>query len=132
MNRQLEQVKEWHEKLGVPIGGWSQIPDNKRIELRMRMLEEEGFEARLALQACKFNVTNPKTELMGNIMKELCDVIYVTYGTLLEFGLHTAFEAGFDEVHKSNMTKTPQNVDVHGKITKGLHYVAPNMEKIFL
>jgi predicted HAD superfamily Cof-like phosphohydrolase len=132
MNKQLEQVKGWHEKFNVPIGKWSEIPDNRRIMLRMKLLEEEAWEVRMALQKSKFDRTTPKSVLMGQVMKEVCDVIYVLYGTLLEYGLHTSFEDGFNEVHASNMTKCKQNEDIDGKVLKGPNFVPANMEKLFI
>lgn len=132
MNKQIEQVHKFHQKFNVPIGVWSSIPPNKRIELRMRLFEEEGWEVRKALQDCKFNTTLAKSELMGALAKEICDVIYVAHGTLIEFGLHNSFEHAFDLVHNSNMTKMIDNARDDGKILKGPNYVKPDMEKLFV
>jgi hypothetical protein len=132
MNKQMEQVAAWHEKFNVPIGKWSEVPPNHRVELRIRLLEEEAWEARAALLKTKFDKLSPRSQVIGDVMKELCDIIYVVHGTFLEFGLQNSFEDAFNEVHASNMTKCKQNEDIYGKILKGPNFVPANMEKLFI
>jgi len=54
-----------------------------------------------------------------NAAKECADLLYVVYGTAVEFGF--PIDEVFHEVHRSNMTKTPA-VDSGGKVTKGDNY----------
>ena len=43
---------------------------------------------------------------MVDISDALCDIQYVLSGAVLEFGLANKFKALFDEVHRSNMSKS--------------------------
>jgi predicted HAD superfamily Cof-like phosphohydrolase len=62
-----------------------------------------------------------------NIAKELCDILYTVYGTILEHGLQNKIEAIFEEVHKSNMSK-----DYHEyKMVKGPDYFKAHVRKFF-
>lgn len=131
--KQLEQVRRWHEKFNVPVLTFSQIPSSDRINLRNRLIEEECWEFRKAVKDGVFNLSGlSDVQLMCNVMKEAADVIYVVHGTILEFGLFNSFEAAFDEVHNSNMTKTVGNIRDDGKILKGNTYVEPNLKKLFI
>lgn len=132
MNRHIEQVLEWHKQMKVPIGAYSEIPKNDRINLKMKLIEEECFELNMALKKSMFDKASPKSEIMSNVLKEACDVIYTVYSTLAEFGLHACFEAAWEEVHRSNMTKMPGIEDTYGKILKGPNFSPANIEKVFL
>ena len=62
---------------------------------------------------------------LGNIAKELADILYVVYGTILEHGLQDRMEEIFDEVHRSNMSK-----DYHQyKMIKGQNYSKADVGK---
>lgn len=62
-----------------------------------------------------------------NIAKELADILYAVYGTILEHGLQDKIEAIFKEVHRSNMSK-----DYHEyKMIKGENYVEADIKKFF-
>jgi predicted HAD superfamily Cof-like phosphohydrolase len=63
-------------------------------------------------------------ELLGNVLKEVCDLCYVAEGTAVAFGL--PFAAAFDEVHRSNMSKDPPK-GPNQKAVKGDSYFKANM-----
>ena len=68
-----------------------------------------------------------QNEDIENIAKELADILYVVYGTILEHGLQDKIEAIFEEVHRSNMSK-----DYHQyKMVKGKNYFKANVKKFF-
>mgnify|MGYP006301310517 CR=1 FL=1 len=52
----------------------------------------------------EYNKGNEQQDL-ENIAKELCDIISVVYGAVLEHGLQDKFDLIFEEIHKSNMSK---------------------------
>lgn len=63
---------------------------------------------------------------LENIAKELVDILYGVYGTVLEHGLQGKFEKIFEEVHRSHMSK-----DYHQyKMVKGKNYFKPDVKKI--
>lgn len=92
----LNSVGEFHETFGLPVLSEPTIPSKERTELRVNLLSEELDELKEAIQA-------------GDIVEiadALADLQYVLSGAILEFGLGSSFKALFDEVHRSNMSKT--------------------------
>lgn len=131
MNKQLEQVLEWHIKYDIPVAKKCTIPENGRINLRRILIDEECLEVRKVLLDIR-SAGVPRSELLAGLAKEICDLIYVAYGTLIEFGLHTSFEECFDEVHASNMTKSIGHKNVFGKVLKGPHFKPADIERLIL
>jgi predicted HAD superfamily Cof-like phosphohydrolase len=108
------KVKEFHQKFDIHIGSFPSIPEHKEVLLRLRLISEEFAEL---------------VEAIGNntithVAKELADLLYVTYGTAISFGI--PIDDILHEVHKSNMTKTKEK-DSGGKIQKGPGYVPPDL-----
>jgi len=71
----------------------------------------------------------------GNIVEiadALSDILYVTYGAAVAFGI--PIDECFAEVHRSNMSKTgPDGKALRredGKILKGPNYFRPNLARI--
>jgi predicted HAD superfamily Cof-like phosphohydrolase len=62
-----------------------------------------------------------------NVAKELADILYAVYGTILEHGLQDKMEAIFQEVHNSHMTKDYSKY----KMVKGKTYREANIKKFF-
>jgi predicted HAD superfamily Cof-like phosphohydrolase len=63
----------------------------------------------------------------------LTDILYVTFGAALEFGLAEKMEAFFNEVHRSNMSKAGEDgkaiFSETGKVLKGPNYSPPDLKK---
>lgn len=119
--KQQEQVKEWHERFGIPVGVTADIPAEPRITLRHNILQEEVNE----LYAAMIN---------GDIIKTadgIADCMYVLLGTACECGLHKFMEQVFDEVHRSNMSKLDENgLPVYredGKVLKSKLFSPPDL-----
>lgn len=92
----LEAVAEFHRTFHVPICPAPAIPPPDRCALRVNLLQEELNELQAAITD-------------GDIVEvadALADLQYVLSGAVLEFGLGEKFKALFDEVHRSNMSKT--------------------------
>ena len=110
----LEQVREFHETFNCGVGDGDYVHD---YNLRVKLHEEEAKEFRFA--------TYPEHSL-----KELCDLLYVAFGTAIKFGWD--IEEAFDRVHQSNMSKAGEDgkpiVREDGKILKGPNYFEPNLE----
>lgn len=116
-------VRELHEKIGQPAPDKVTPLGRRRTELRISLMEEELSELRTALRmkAC-FDADAEDI----HIVKEICDLLYVTFGTAVEMGI--PLERFFAEVHRSNMTKNPGNLREDGKILKGPEYEPPRLE----
>lgn len=93
-----EMVREFHEAIGAPILSTPTIPSTDHCLLRCTLLTEESEEACAELLSAAEGDGN-----LARIAKELADVLIVTYGTALEFGID--LDAVMAEVHKSNMSK---------------------------
>ncbi len=92
----LNQVAEFHRTFKHPIEKNPGIPAPERCQLRVSLLQEELQELEDAIAA------NDLVE----VADALCDIQYVLSGAVLEFGLGDKFRELFDEVQRSNMSKT--------------------------
>ena len=91
----LTDVAAFHTMFGAPVVEEPALPDAKRCELRVNLLQEELDEFKAALKA-------------GDIVEAadaLADIQYVLAGAVHELGMGTRFKALFDEVQRSNMSK---------------------------
>lgn len=95
MIKQLELVQEFHEKFHVPALDKPSLIPKDRSDLRYGLMEEEVREYR----------EGAEKDDLENIAKELCDILYGVYGTILEHGLQDVIEDIFNEVHNSHMSK---------------------------
>lgn len=91
----LNQVAEFHRTFHAPVLETPQIPSAARCQLRVSLLAEELDEFRDAIT---------QGDLVA-VADALCDLQYVLSGAVLEFGLGDKFNALFNEVQRSNMSK---------------------------
>ncbi|HSX09061.1 MAG TPA: nucleoside triphosphate pyrophosphohydrolase family protein [Candidatus Saccharimonadales bacterium] len=117
MNKQLSLVKAFHKKFRGPIAEAPTTIPQDRIALRYTLMREEVEEYRVGAE---------KGDL-ENVAKELADILYAVYGTILEHGLEDKMEAIFEEVHNSQMTKDYAQY----KMVKGKNYKEANIKKFF-
>lgn len=92
----LNQVAEFHRTFQHPIVAEPCIPSKVRCNLRIALIQEELDELRDAVE---------KKDVV-EIADALCDIQYVLSGAVLEFGLGEKFAQLFDEVQRSNMSKS--------------------------
>lgn len=97
----LNDVAKFHDTFSLPIEETPVIPSAKRCELRVSLLQEELNELKEAIE------DNDLVE----VADALCDIQYVLSGAILEFGLATDFKTLFDEVQRSNMSKTCKSME---------------------
>ncbi len=93
MNKMQEQVAEFHQAFGVPIGNKPCLIPLERALLRASLNKEECHETDCAI------VNQDLIEIADGI----ADTIYVLIGAAIEYGID--IQAVFDEVHRSNMSK---------------------------
>jgi len=106
LNSNAGIVKHWMENAEQLVD-----PDS---ENQLRYVEEEFYEL---LHAWK-NETRPE------VIKEACDLLWVTYGLL--HTLNVDPDQAFDRIAASNYSKFPFT-KVEGKVQKGPDYEAPNL-----
>lgn len=91
----LNSVAEFHSTFRHPIEKSPTIPSRQRCDLRVSLIQEELNELKEAIAGNN----------IVEIADALCDLQYVLSGAILEFGLGEKFNALFNEVHRSNMSK---------------------------
>jgi predicted HAD superfamily Cof-like phosphohydrolase len=97
----LNDVAEFHDTFNLPVLDEPTIPSKKRCELRINLLEEELKELKVAIEE------NDIVE----VIDALCDIQYVLSGAILEFGFGDKFKDFFEEVQRSNMSKTCKTLE---------------------
>jgi len=124
----LNQVAEFHKTFKHPIVDEPKIPSKKRCDLRVALISEELEEL---VDAIKDND-------IVEIADALCDIQYVLSGAVLEFGLGEKFRDLFDEVQRSNMSKSCKSVEEaeatikHYKENKGMDCYYQEVDGHFL
>jgi predicted HAD superfamily Cof-like phosphohydrolase len=97
----LNQVAEFHRTFQHPIEKDPIIPSKRRCDLRIALIQEELDELKEAI-----NHNN-----LVEIADAMCDIQYVLSGAVLEFGLGEKFRDLFDEVQRSNLSKSCSTED---------------------
>ena len=115
MKQELELVKQFHKKFNALISKKPTLIPKDRYENRFRLMKEEIDEY----------LEGNKKEDLENIAKELADILYTVYGTIIEHGLQYKIEDIFNEVHNSNMSKEYHEY----KMIKGKKYFKANIKK---
>src|SRR3990167_2735579 len=116
MTKRIDLVKEFHKKFKVPVIKKPSLIQKNRSDLRYELMKEEVEEYLLGA----------KNGDLENIAKELVDILYGVYGTILEHGLEYKIDKIFEEVHHSHMSKDYSQY----KMVKGKNYFKPNLKKI--
>ena len=89
-------MAEFHTTFKHPILASPSIPSEDRCKLRVALIAEELKELEAAI----------REKDIVEVADALCDIQYVLSGAILEFGLGEKFKDLFDEVQRSNMSKT--------------------------
>lgn len=125
MEKQINQVKEFHDKFKQEYNTSPQLLSSKESDLRYNLMKEENVEYLRA-------VIN---EDIVEIADALGDQLYILLGTILKHGMTDVIEEVFDRIHTSNMTKLDENGEPifreDGKILKSELYQRVDLTSIF-
>lgn len=125
MKSEQQQVKEFMQLFQRDDVRTSPgFPDRKFLLLRFRLILEELLELAaangieginlyqvvLAEYTDKANRTQPNKDLL-EVFDALLDLRYVVDGAIVSHGMVDIFDEGFQEVHRSNMSKRARNID---------------------
>ena len=118
----LQMVTDFAKSMDQPLNEkW--MFSHKLERLRWKMISEEYGEAFDESEASN----NPE-----NMLKELADLVYVTYGYAATYGWD--LDKAVRRVHKSNMSKLGLDgkplKDPSGKVMKGPNYRKPNLKDL--
>lgn len=97
----LNHVAAFHDLFDAPVLSAPSIPPAERCALRVKLLQEELKELQESIE---------QNDLVG-IADALGDLQYVLSGAVLEFGLGGVFAEIFDEIQRSNMSKTCRSLE---------------------
>ena len=126
-----DDVKAFTLAMGQPVGQEVLSSDLDLLKMRTKLIEEETKEV-VQETLWEDALGNPKIN-KAELTKELADLLYVTYGFAVTFGL--PIDEVFWRVHKSNMSKLgddgkPLYRD-DGKVLKGPNYQPPKLDDLF-
>ena len=111
----LDMVKHFARTYGQTMGH-SFMKGSDKALLRQNLIEEEFQEV-------------IEAEDPAELLKELADLVYVTYGYAATFGWN--LDEAVRRVHASNMSKLDDDgkpiYREDGKVLKGPHYEAPDL-----
>lgn len=121
----IEKVKEFHHIFGLE---YHETPtteiDNKIIELRHRLMQEENDEY---LDAANNGDLTLIADALG-------DKLYILCGTIIAHGLQHKIVEVFNEIHRSNLSKLDSNGNPiyreDGKILKSENYFLPDIRTV--
>lgn len=118
----LELVKEFHKAMNLGLKDGVERPGLKVESLRRKLIIEEAIECVEAMA----------TGDLEAIALELADLVYVAYGSALEYGI--PLDKVIEEKHRSNMSKLDDDgkpiLRDDGKILKGPNFSPPNIKEI--
>jgi predicted HAD superfamily Cof-like phosphohydrolase len=118
----FNMVREFMDVFGQEVKDTPKLPKRSVQALRVKLIAEELKELREAL----------KDKDIVEVADALTDILYVTYGAGLAFGID--LDKCFAEVQRSNMTKLGGDgkplYREDGKIKKGPNYEDPDLKTI--
>ncbi len=114
-------VKKFMETFGQIVRTKPQFPDEKTMQLRYDLIQEELDELKQGM----------KTKNLKEIADALTDILYVTYGAGFAYGID--LDKCFKEVQRANMSKLGIDgkpiFNEKGKVMKGPNYSEPNLKQ---
>ena len=137
-----DQVKQFHEAMGLPVGSSPAVPADDRVRLRLRLILEEFFELLDSVYApdslgllqnlsgimLGFVESAKVSVYLVGAVDALADLDYVIEGTRLEFGVDGRSIAA--EVHAANMRKIGGQMRQDGKVLKPVGWRGPDIEGV--
>ena len=128
-----DAVKAFTVAMGQPVGAnITSLDTGGLLVMRMDLIEEEALEIADELPGVFTNRTQEAIDKAA-FTKELADLLYVTYGMAVTFGL--PIDEVFERVHRSNMSKLgPDGKPLYrddGKVLKGPNYQPPKLDDLF-
>ncbi len=113
-------VRAFHEAIGMELPDSPQLPSVAVQALRQTLLQEEYTELQAALAA---------GDLVA-IAQEAADLLYVTYGLCLAYGIE--LNPVFAEVHRANLAKTTGPRRADGKQLKPADWQPPDVASVLV
>ncbi|KKM62644.1 hypothetical protein LCGC14_1519650 [marine sediment metagenome] len=113
-----QDIVDFHKAMNHYIASKPEIPPEKVVRLRHRLIEEEMKETLKAIHM----------EDLVEIADGIADSIVVLLGTAVSYGID--IRPVWDEVNKSNMAKIGGGKDAGGKSLKPPGWTPPRIKEI--
>ena len=110
MNSEQTMVETFHNRFDILVRSAPRELNEETKQLRIRLIQEEFDELKEAMA----------TGNLAAVAKEMADLLYVTYGTAVSYGID--MEPVFEEVHRSNLSKVGGYKRADGKWVKPSTY----------
>lgn len=118
MTDEQAMVEAFHSKFGIVVQTAPADLNEETKQLRVRLIQEEFDELKEAMV----------TGNLAAVAKEMADLLYVTYGTAVSYGID--MEPVFQEVHRSNLSKVGGYKRADGKWVKPPTYSPADIESV--
>ena len=118
MTNEQAMVESFHNKFEILVQQAPTNLDDQTQRLRVRLIQEEFDELKEAMASGD----------LAAIAKEMADLLYVTYGTAVSYGID--MEPVFEEVHRSNLSKVGGYKREDGKWVKPPTYSPADIASI--
>ena len=118
MTNEQAMVESFHNKFEILVQHTPADLDDQTQRLRVRLIQEEFDELKEAMASGD----------LAAIAKEMADLLYVTYGTAVSYGID--MEPVFEEVHRSNLSKVGGYKREDGKWVKPPTYSPADIASI--
>jgi predicted HAD superfamily Cof-like phosphohydrolase len=118
MTNEQAMVEAFHSKFEIVVRTTPTDLHEDTKQLRVRLIQEEFDELKQAMT----------TGDLAAVAKEMADLLYVTYGTAVSYGID--MDPVFREVHRSNLSKVGGYKRADGKWVKPPTYSPADIEPI--
>jgi len=118
MTNEQTMVEAFHNRFDILVQTVPTDLNDDTKQLRVRLIQEEFDELKEAMAAGN----------LAAVAKELADLLYVTYGTAVSYGVD--MEPVFQEVHRSNLSKVGGYKRADGKWVKPPTYSPADINPI--
>lgn len=118
MTDEQAMVEAFHSKFRILVQTAPADLNEETKQLRVRLMQEEFDELKEAMA----------TGNLAAVAKEMADLLYVTYGTAVSYGID--MKPVFQEVHRSNLSKVGGYKRADGKWVKPPTYSPADIESI--
>lgn len=119
-SRYTRALREFHCAIGEPPPAVPTMPSPALLRMRRILLDEEWAEVKEELDLLERQLAASDLarapEQLHRLAHELTDLLYVTYGTLLQLGIDP--DATFAAVHQANLAKVGGPLREDGKLLK--------------
>ncbi|GHF99019.1 hypothetical protein GCM10017783_08820 [Deinococcus piscis] len=116
-----QALRQFHQAIGEPAPGRPALPSAELLQIRRMLLSEEWAEVQEELDLLQARLASGTVQPdapaeLHRLAHELTDLLYVTYGTLVQLGIDP--DATFTAVHQANLGKVGGPLRSDGKLLK--------------